>query len=1119
MNRLPACARVFAPLFILNATPAVFAAPANDNFASAAPLTVGVAANGTNVTATVEAGEPYTHRTLTANAAGTATGLSVWYKWTPAADGLASFTVIGTGAGAAAGAMQAAAYRGSALASLTRIASASSIAGTATAAPVSFASNVFEVQNGVPVFFQVTGNSATITSTFDITVNNYARPGKVVLPRYSSWEWLHTIDGSDPTAAATWANSWKIHGDSTIYPGIGAATARFTLDGTTPQRAPLGFATMDGAPGIVTAIGTPPVSATSTQNNAAYFRAQFTLPAETSNLWAEVVADDGAYIYIDDLPPFPVNIATKLILNAGTYFFDDYRPQPDAFLTGATNTGCHGFTPANFSSERNTTMVFLGGLTGKLSAGAHRIAVSLHQADVASSDLAFDLQLIDMGALPLSAGPASLTFTDTPYVGVLPNPGVEHSHAPLAGQTDLAWHCTTPDSALNQGIVMDDDIGGIGKKFLLNAAEAQRFVTEPINVTGLSQFVASLRILTNDTSSGFEPEDAFRVFLETSDDGINFTEPAPALDIQPAISGADALNTFRDVWVTKTLQVNPNPYRFVRLVISGGTNSFSESIYFDDISFGLCQLFPVVSNVTYINNDNNNRLDDTIAFDLTVTGSGTTGPGWTTIGFGAGNELTGIIGGGAVTVIRPAVDGTGAAQNVVLSIVDDGNPECKADITVSIPAAAIAAPSIPVVARNPGADPSTTADDTFTYTINVAGTATGSTYQIRSSDTGNTTLYGTGTYGTDTTLTLPAGVGSITFRDDSLQTLLRTVTVPPAGSDIAMARSILDGATRIVYSNPGASAFISAWTQTSNPPVPVTPIPPDLNLTVTETTATLTPTTADIVATEGGVLETLPVDVSSFTGVRVTAVLRAWEDSTGSGFEATDTFKLEVIETGPGGDTTTNLITGNTADANPADGTLNGSSAANAAAYDAAPGQDEFNLAASLSAANSSGTFNFVHNLAPGTTSVKVRASAANDSPNEFFFLKDILITNSTTVDSDGDGLPDDWETTNFGNLNQTAAGDADGDGQTNAAEFAAGTLPANGKSFMGITSWENTSPLIRLTFASVAGKRYIAQYSENLSTWTDAGNTTTATGASTTNTFVAPGSPGRYYFRIKLVP
>jgi sialate O-acetylesterase len=45
-------------------------------------------------------------------------------------------------------------------------------------------------------------------------------------------------------------------------------------------------------------------------------------------------------------------------------------------------------------------------------------------------------------------------------------------------------------------------------------------------------------------------------------------------------------------------------------------------------------------------------------------------------------------------------------------------------------------------------------------------------------------------------------------------------------------------------------------------------------------------------------------------------------------------------------------------------------------------------------------------------------------------------------VDSNGNGLPDAWETAYFGNLDQTANSDFDSDGLTNYEEFLAGTNP-----------------------------------------------------------------------------
>lgn len=55
---------------------------------------------------------------------------------------------------------------------------------------------------------------------------------------------------------------------------------------------------------------------------------------------------------------------------------------------------------------------------------------------------------------------------------------------------------------------------------------------------------------------------------------------------------------------------------------------------------------------------------------------------------------------------------------------------------------------------------------------------------------------------------------------------------------------------------------------------------------------------------------------------------------------------------------------------------------------------------------------------------------------------------NTVTDDNDNDGLPDAWELAYFGNLNQTATGDFDGDGVMNIDEYLEGTNPADNTSF-----------------------------------------------------------------------
>jgi hypothetical protein len=62
--------------------------------------------------------------------------------------------------------------------------------------------------------------------------------------------------------------------------------------------------------------------------------------------------------------------------------------------------------------------------------------------------------------------------------------------------------------------------------------------------------------------------------------------------------------------------------------------------------------------------------------------------------------------------------------------------------------------------------------------------------------------------------------------------------------------------------------------------------------------------------------------------------------------------------------------------------------------------------------------------------------------------------------DGDEDGLPDAWEHQYFGNLNQTANGDPDGDGMSNLTEFNAGTDPASFNNLrLGYWSFDPQSP------------------------------------------------------------
>jgi len=84
--------------------------------------------------------------------------------------------------------------------------------------------------------------------------------------------------------------------------------------------------------------------------------------------------------------------------------------------------------------------------------------------------------------------------------------------------------------------------------------------------------------------------------------------------------------------------------------------------------------------------------------------------------------------------------------------------------------------------------------------------------------------------------------------------------------------------------------------------------------------------------------------------------------------------------------------------------------------------------------------------------------------------------------DSDGDGIPDDWETA-FGFNPASNADrdlDSDSDGVSNWAEYFAGTDPTNRLSFLKIDAI-SLGGGATLTFGAISNKTYTLQYTDHL--------------------------------------
>ena len=126
--------------------------------------------------------------------------------------------------------------------------------------------------------------------------------------------------------------------------------------------------------------------------------------------------------------------------------------------------------------------------------------------------------------------------------------------------------------------------------------------------------------------------------------------------------------------------------------------------------------------------------------------------------------------------------------------------------------------------------------------------------------------------------------------------------------------------------------------------------------------------------------------------------------------------------------------------------------------------------------------------LAAGTAASAVSFPAAGLTPGTVYHFRfvvqngtgtsngaDRVFTTPAFVDTDGDGLPNDWESAHGLNPNSAAdaALDGDGDGASNAAEFAAATDSRDAASALRISAVVRAGNDFAVSWPSVFGKKY----------------------------------------------
>lgn len=127
--------------------------------------------------------------------------------------------------------------------------------------------------------------------------------------------------------------------------------------------------------------------------------------------------------------------------------------------------------------------------------------------------------------------------------------------------------------------------------------------------------------------------------------------------------------------------------------------------------------------------------------------------------------------------------------------------------------------------------------------------------------------------------------------------------------------------------------------------------------------------------------------------------------------------------------------------------------------------------------------------------------------------------------DTDDDGLPDTWEKAYTSNLALlSSGGDRDSDGQSDAAERAAGTDPLDAGSRIEAIDLrpDAANPIVSGTFKSIPGRTYRVWTSPDLSAWTDRGTVRSANWPSTVTRFEMDAEeppPVRLFLKIATPP
>jgi hypothetical protein len=149
--------------------------------------------------------------------------------------------------------------------------------------------------------------------------------------------------------------------------------------------------------------------------------------------------------------------------------------------------------------------------------------------------------------------------------------------------------------------------------------------------------------------------------------------------------------------------------------------------------------------------------------------------------------------------------------------------------------------------------------------------------------------------------------------------------------------------------------------------------------------------------------------------------------------------------------------------------------------------------------------------------------SFANDLvANDYNDRSDVFVLKLGGMDSEPDGMDDDWEVAYFGNLLRSGVGDFDSDGSSDLDEFLAGTDPTNSGSVLRVLT---VSPAggasTRVIWVGSPTRRYRVEYKDDLAAlaWFEVNGTVSWNGHVGSITDASAPAIGHRFYRVVRVP